>query len=459
MRAGRPSLAAGRTLAAACAPAEETTVHYWELAYDRHGTLTAPAEAAFLDELAARAVTDLFVFVHGWGTGEHRARGLYRSLFPLIEGMAPGTPGFAGILWPALWFPDPPPEAEARVRAAMEADRPGVADAAVSGAGIARLLVDSFEEDRHADLTRMGELVDQGLAGIGTDRTEVQQARLGEFHRLLATVFGTAPQGAEDSGEQALLLAERPEVAYARIAGILGSAPAGGERGVGDIFGKVWNGAKNALRIASYFEMKGRAGDIGRRGLGPLLERLRRRLPGVRVHLGGHSFGARLVSFALAGIGSAAASPVASLFLVQGAFSHYTFTPRGATPSGSAGALHGVADRVAGPLVATFTRHDWALCRWYPKASFLARDDKAARVDPALRWGALGAHGFQGAAPARRLAVQPAGTAYRLTPRTFHSVDAGAVVADTRQSPFFGAHADIVHAEIAWLAAAAAATG
>ena len=77
--------------------------------------------------------------------------------------------------------------------------------------------------------------------------------------------------------------------------------------------------------MLSYTVMKARAGDIGRGGLGPLLVGLHRRSPAVRVHLIGHSFGARLVSFALAGIGSPAESPVASLLLVQGAFSHWSF--------------------------------------------------------------------------------------------------------------------------------------
>ena len=45
--------------------------------------------------------------------------------------------------------------------------------------------------------------------------------------------------------------------------------------------------------------MKNRAGTVGRVGLGPVLGRLP---AGVRAHLAGHSFGARLVSFALAGL-------------------------------------------------------------------------------------------------------------------------------------------------------------
>ncbi|MEV4639669.1 hypothetical protein AB0J80_20160 [Actinoplanes sp. NPDC049548] len=430
----------------------------WELHFDRDGTLTAPAETTFFDDVAARGITDLFVFSHGWGTGEQRARDLYDALFPLIADLAPPTAGFAGVFWPSLWFPDPPPEAAAQVRAAVQADRPGAADAVLSGKEVAQSLLGSFAAGRRAAVTRMGELVDEGAAGVGADPPAVQQARLDEFHSLLGTVFAASRLGPEDSGERSLLLAEDPRQAYARIADILGSAPADGDaQGIGDLFDKVWRGAKDALRVGSYFEMKGRAGDVGRRGLGPMLARLHQRLPQVRVHLAGHSFGARLVSFALAGIGSAAQSPVASLCLVQGAFSHYAFTPLSGMPFGAAGALHGVADRVRGPLAATFSPHDWAVGRWYPRASFLARDDSAAAVDPAMRWGGMGAHGFQGAAPARQLTLLPPGTAYALTAGAFHTVDASQVVADTRQSAFSGAHSDIVHPEVAWLIAAAAA--
>ncbi|MEV8507032.1 hypothetical protein AB0368_19780 [Actinoplanes sp. NPDC051475] len=431
-------------------------MNQWELHYDRNGTLTAPAEATFLDDLAARGITDLFVFSHGWGTGEQRARHLYDSLFPLIAGMVPPTAGFAGVFWPSLWFPDPPPEAAAQVRAAVEADRPGAADAVVSGKEVAQTLLASFELARQAAVTRMGELVDEGTAGVGSDPPAVQQVRLEEFHSLLGTVFAANRLDPEDSGERSLLLADDPRVAYARIADILGSAPADGDaQGLGDLFDKVWRGAKDALRVGSYFEMKGRAGDIGRRGLGPMLARLHQRLPQVRVHLAGHSFGARLVSFALAGIGSAAQSPVASLCLVQGAFSHYAFTPLSGMPFGTAGALHAVADRVHGPLTATFSPHDWAVGRWYPKASFLAREDAAAAVDPAMQWGGMGAHGFQGATPAQTRTLLPAGSAYALAPGTFYAVDASQIIADTGQSSFSGAHSDIVHPEVAWLIAAA----
>ena len=74
--------------------------------------------------------------------------------------------------------------------------------------------------------------------------------------------------------------------------------------------------------------MKKRAGVVGQVGLGPLVAQIRQLLPGLRIHLLGHSFGARLVSYSLAGLPAGltgAASPVKSLTLIQGAFSHYTF--------------------------------------------------------------------------------------------------------------------------------------
>ena len=50
---------------------------------------------------------------------------------------------------------------------------------------------------------------------------------------------------------------------------VMGSAPAESDvQGIGDFFGKAWNGAKDALRVGSYFQMKTRAGDIGRTGQG-----------------------------------------------------------------------------------------------------------------------------------------------------------------------------------------------
>ena len=67
-----------------------------------------------------------------------------------------------------------------------------------------------------------------------------------------------------------------------------------------------------------------RAGVVGQAGLGPLVTRLYTAQPALRIHLLGHSFGARVVSFALAGLpddtGVAEPSPIKSLGLIQAAY-------------------------------------------------------------------------------------------------------------------------------------------
>src|SRR6185437_17094028 len=97
-------------------------------------------------------------------------------------------------------------------------------------------------------------------------------------------------------------------------------------------------------------------------------------------------------------------SPVASLCLIQGAFSHWSFAPLQSMPFGTAGALNQYTDRVHGPLVATFSEHDWAVGRWYPQASFLARqDNENPDPDQPDQWGGMGSDGFQGVSPSKQL--------------------------------------------------------
>jgi hypothetical protein len=439
---------------------------YWELSFDKSGRLTAPDEGGFITEVAESGIADLFVMSHGWGTSAEAAHGLYEAMFRLVAeaaGQAPGIGpvGFAGIFWPSLWFPDPPPQAAPEVAEAVQAGRPGAANAVLSGRQIAGALAESFDDpEQQANLEQMGQLIDEGIAGAGEEPRESQQARLARFHSLLQTLVRHDRQPQEDASETWLFDTDDPQRDYEIISDAVGSGAQLGaaDEGIGDVFGKVWNGAKDALRMASYYEMKGRAGDIGRQGLGPLLARLHERQPGLRVHLLGHSFGARLVSFALSGITSDEASPVASLCLIQGAFSHWAFAPRHSMPFGTAGALSQYADRVHGPLVSTFSEHDWAVGRWYPQASFLARQDNE-NLDPDEpdRWGGMGSDGFQGVSPAGGFDLRPAGKAYLLEAGSFYRVNGSAVIADTSQSPFSGAHSDIRHPQIAWLAVAAAA--
>jgi hypothetical protein len=441
----------------------------WELHFDEHGGLTAPAEADFLDEVTDQAVTDLFVFSHGWGTSVGSARGLYQDMFPRLRdaaaGLAGAKIGFVGIYWPSLWFP-PTPATPPPVVSSTQAGNSAVADlsagtAHLTGAEIAAALSPGFTDPAEQDaIEEIGRLIDDGLAAADADASDTaQQQRIERIHDLVTSLVPPAPDGeVEDSGETGLLLAN-PETSFQAAAVVFGSAPAGSStQSLGDRFKKAFNGAKDATRVLSYTVMKARAGDIGRTGLGPLLARLHTRSAAVRVHLIGHSFGARLVSFALAGVGEAADSPIASLVLLQGAFSHWAFAHAQDNPFGEAGALNAFRDRVHGPLVATFSSYDWAVGIWYPRASLLTLESTSA-TEKINRWGGMGADGFQAVSPAADLTM-PADDAadYGLAPGTFYRVNAGAVINDVSQDRFSGAHSDIRKPQVAQLAAAAAAS-
>jgi pimeloyl-ACP methyl ester carboxylesterase len=202
--------------------------------------------------------------------------------------------------------------------------------------------------------------------------------------------------------------------------------------------------------------MKKRAGLVGERGLGPLVGHLHADAPELRVHLVGHSFGARLVSFCLAGLPPAALeprSPVKSVLLIQGAFSHFAFAEELPHDRSRSGALAGMAARVDGPLVVSHSVFDTAVGRLYPLASIASGQDSAAMDDLLYRWGAIGHDGAQavGAAAARLGAV---GAGYEFRAGRFLNVDADEVIRSGQ--PPSGAHSDIFHPELAWVAVAAA---
>ena len=303
------------------------------------------------------------------------------------------------------------------------------------------------------------------LATLGAllDSQPQQPDALEQFHAL-ASGLVTTPSGAEeDDGESAFALRRHPNgstdtMAVLGHAAAMSLAPVGNAEGIGNPFTALWSGAREVLRTLSYYEMKNRAGVVGRKGLGPLIGALDGPDGAPRVHLMGHSFGARLVSYALAGLPGTAigpASPVKSLTLIQGAFSHFTFSSVLPFAPLRSGALTAFADRVDGPLLATFTNADRAVGWWYPTASMLAGQDAQSATDLTYRWGAMGHDGYQLKPAAETVTLGPPGIEYPFTARSFYALDANAVI-NANQSPISGAHSDIRHPEVLWAVVSAA---
>ncbi|MFI8423071.1 serine-threonine protein kinase [Streptomyces sp. NPDC085479] len=343
---------------------------YREIVFDKDGDGPA-GQGAELVALARRGVTDLVVFAHGWNNSPSGATRLYSDFFAPFPGLlAPGVEAaYAGVVWPSMMFTDEPvPDFRALVTTLPEKER---------------------------TIVRLTELVATAPA------EEAAFAEFGALLRDLADVDGTGFAG--DRAVPDFLLADPVETCAVFTAALTGTVPAAV---LGGGLGGLWKGGREALRQAAYYVMKKRAGHVGERGLGPLLAEVARAAPGLRVHLVGHSMGARLVAYGLRGL-PGALRPVRSMTLLQGAFSHYAFAARLPHDPGRSGALKDMQLRVRGPVVACHSRHDTALGVLYPLASRAARDSASLTESPARllardpRWGAIGwdgVHGVPGAA-------------------------------------------------------------
>jgi hypothetical protein len=416
-------------------PMDIAGLPYWEIRFDEHGELVDDGQLPA--QLPGQNLTDLFLLCHGWNASVASARELYQDMFTLLaeqvrEHALGRSIGTVGVFWPSAVFPE---------------DDPANPIAASTGQQLAAAMAPVFAPQQQQALSRIGELLD-------TKPADSEQLR--EAHGLIRSLV-TSPDldAAEDSGERAMLTQPTAAV-FGHFAGM--SKNRDDAQSVGDVFHPLWDGARDALRLASYYEMKNRAGVVGRTGLGPLLGRLISTGARPRVHLLGHSFGARLVAFALSGLPAdrrGAASPVKSLALIQGAFSHFSFAQPTPIDIARSGALAGYRHGVDGPLLATFSAADRALGWWYPSASLLSHSESQNASDLTYRWGAMGHDGYQ-QQDATELVLQSAGKPYTFGKGLCYRLDSNAVIADVHQSQFGGAHSDIRHPEVLWAALSAA---
>ncbi|MEU3255314.1 serine-threonine protein kinase [Streptomyces sp. NPDC006997] len=449
---------------------------YWELTFDADGDPDGRRRDRLLSGVTARGVRDLVVFAHGWNNDRSTATRLYSGFFAPMPSLAPTARlGYAGVVWPSMRFPDEPIPDFPRSVAAGEPGRPTLDKAT------RRALLETFP-GRATVVDRLAELLDQrpgdeaaltefaGLARLLADpgtgavsALDTEDAEDAEDAENTEDTEGAGNAGdAETAAEPSppgLFTAPAAEVceefaaALAHLEGRLGPGPAFS-------LPNPWDGAQELLRQLTYHAMKRRAGTVGERGLGRLLGHLAQAAPHVRVHLVGHSFGARLVSFALRGLPPGVAT-VKSVTLLQGAFSHYAFADRLPHDTRAKGALAGRQRRVDGPVVCCHSRHDSALGTFYPLASRTAGDDRGlAPFDLGRvlgdRWGALGYEGIR-AVPGTRAWSLAEALDRRLPASGCVNVDAAAVV--RRGGPPAGAHSDIVHRDLARLVLAAGRVG
>jgi hypothetical protein len=209
--------------------------------------------------------------------------------------------------------------------------------------------------------------------------------------------------------------------------------------------------AMSSLQALSFWLMKRRAGQVGdrlgRELLASMLEGLGPKAP--RLHLIGHSFGAKLLASAvLAGVRPE------SLVLLLAALFAFAFAEEVPHMERPGAYRRVVAEKlVAGPIVVLRSDHDRVLGTLYPAAIQGDRVDRAAaaggrhgRTRELVAQNAMGAVGARGVGALEFDLLDALKTGL---PRCVVNVDGSRVV--NRADPFIGAHCDVYHDEIAML--------
>jgi hypothetical protein len=411
-----------------------------ELRLDKDGEREEPGESA-----VPSGITDLIVISHGWKNDTADAIRLYETLLRNMVAASGGAAsaggrafGVTGIFWPAFKFRSdltlvpsdlgvPDDQGGGASTAAQDLSRAALRAEAESIAG--EFGLDPLEFSNLAVRAAGGgdaadEFVDRLRAALQTPT----DPDIAFDHSELLNARGADLIGALSLGGS--FEAETPEAPA-------GDGDPGGAASFSSVVRKGWrvlSGGKAAvaslLNQATYFEMKQRAGSVGA-ALGRILER--EQLEGIRVHLVGHSFGARLVTAAAS---SMETLRPASLCLLQGAFSHNGFGS-GIGARRIDGGFRKVvsARRVTGPIAITHTHRDVAVGFFYAVASTVSGEIASGLTGgriiggPDDLHGGIGANGALalGAGEFRRVTASR-GRVPDLTPGMINNVQADEII-------------------------------
>ena len=219
----------------------------------------------------------------------------------------------------------------------------------------------------------------------------------------------------------------------------------------------------NPLRVLSYWTMKARARAIGESGGFNLLKALQEKAaPSVRFHLMGHSFGTIVVSSILNGPEGKGTlvRPVDSLALVQGAVSLWSYCGKISYESNRPGYFHQVIaqKKVIGPIVTTYSIHDYAVGKMYPLAGKIALSSVDFAPGQLPEYGGIGSFGIGGDdLGVENKAMLSCNEEYDFKPGKIYNLESSKFICTVELGgPTSGAHCDIAKPEVAhavWSAA------
>jgi pimeloyl-ACP methyl ester carboxylesterase len=228
--------------------------------------------------------------------------------------------------------------------------------------------------------------------------------------RFVASVLAGLGDGSDDPTEGLPLLYEIRGSDLLEALGTHGENPEGG---IVSIQQSVASGIDRFLNFTSWYAMKKLSGEVGANGLAAAVLAARQELGNIRIHLVGHSLGGRLVTACCKTLAQQCAAPIDSLSLLEGAFSHFGFSPDAG--SGQPGFFRQVIEHriVRGPIVSTFSKQDSVVGTAYAIASRLSRDSLQAFGNAADPYGGIGHNGAQRTPESTVAPLHQAGQPYR----------------------------------------------
>lgn len=384
---------------------------FFTLQYDGDGNL--PDASQFSDLLtAASNATDIILLAHGFRNDENDATGLYTRFLttfrahldrPEFAGVAARKFVVAGVYWPSKSFQESFPSDAGSVQdagstlplqesvkqklLALKADLSPAQQAAVDQAiELLPLLEDDTDAQNRFVSLLLSVVPAEGdmTEGLPLIRSQQGSDLLNKLKLpvILPTV-GAAAAGGDSMGS----------VSVADSSGaVFGTG--GGVESFGSFFGSILGAAGTVANMTTWYLMKSRSGVVGETGVARAVRTLSS-IPGLKIHLVGHSLGGRLMAACARALSQEPAVHPDSMTLLEAAFSHYGFSDNNG--HGTPGFFRDVIAKkvVKGPMLETFSFQDMVVGTVYAIASRAAGDNVKAIGDANDQYGGIGRNGTQ----------------------------------------------------------------
>ncbi|MFD1555106.1 alpha/beta fold hydrolase [Paraburkholderia silviterrae] len=425
----------------------------WLIEFDKNGACTSPkTREALLNRIAGEGDLPVILFSHGWNNEFGDATRWYAAFVQHLQTRLHEIPDrkhplFVGVIWPSTWLSfDTGPEMAAggETPASAGDDEALTQDllAQVEDPAQREKLTSLLGEERlsEADATTLAELIaatcarasaDSGVEGAEGDPPDAQSVL-----EAMKSLQALAPDSTEN--EESL----EPGVVTGHT-----QAP------LRDAGGLRYLDPRWALRVASVYQMKNRAGKVGANGVFELVKAILN-LPATRLHLVGHSYGAKVVLSSI--VAAPLPRPVESVLLLQPAISYLAFAAE-VPGKGRSGGYREALKLSRQPVLTTYSAHDFPLHEVFHRA--LRRDIDPG--EPAVAGGEMGVDTLAGPPPNQFAALGgygPRGASERLIeplPDPGEPLDIDNAVAivgfDGTMQKRVAGHGDIATPYTAWL--------